>query len=93
MTSPVFTVLAASVAASALALLSAVAGFGGGVLLLPAFTVLFGLRVAAPILTLTQLSSNGARFWLNRRELQHGTPVCPCDSCAVVLDKLGVTFI
>jgi uncharacterized membrane protein YfcA len=56
----------ASVAAFALALLSAVAGFGGGVLLLPVFTVLFGLRVAVPMLTLTQLSSNGARVWFNR---------------------------
>lgn len=58
----------ASVAAFGLAVLSAVAGFGGGVLLLPVFTVLFGLRAAVPILTLTQLSSNGARVWLNRTE-------------------------
>jgi uncharacterized protein len=50
--------------------LSAVAGFGGGVLLLPVFTALFGLRVAVPMLTLTQLSSNGSRVWLNRRELR-----------------------
>ena len=64
------TVLAASGAAFALALLSAVAGFGGGVLLLPVFTVLFGLRVAVPILALTQLSSNGSRVWLNRRDLR-----------------------
>ncbi|MGC1213867.1 MAG: sulfite exporter TauE/SafE family protein [Micromonospora sp.] len=61
--------LAASAAAFLLALLSAVTGFGGGVLLLPVFTALFGLRVAVPVLTLTQLSSNGARVWLNRREL------------------------
>jgi uncharacterized membrane protein YfcA len=51
-------------------MLSAVAGFGGGVLLLPVFTALFGLRVAVPVLTLAQLSSNGARVWLNRRELR-----------------------
>ena len=62
--------LAASVAAFGLALLSAVAGFGGGVLLLPVFTALFGLRVAAPMLTLTQLSSNGARVWFNRGDLR-----------------------
>jgi len=61
--------LGASAAAYLLALLSAVAGFGGGVLLLPVFTALFGLRVAVPMLTLTQLSSNGARVWLNRRDL------------------------
>ncbi|GIF17848.1 putative membrane protein YfcA [Actinoplanes tereljensis] len=47
-------------------MLSAVAGFGGGVLLLPVFTALFGLRFAVPMLTLTQLSSNGSRVWLNR---------------------------
>jgi uncharacterized membrane protein YfcA len=65
----VLTLLIACAAAFALALLSAVAGFGGGVLLLPVFTVLFGLRAAVPILTLTQLSSNGGRVWFNRREL------------------------
>ncbi|MEU9743649.1 sulfite exporter TauE/SafE family protein [Micromonospora chersina] len=65
------TLLAASAAAFLLAALSAVTGFGGGVLLLPVFTALFGLRVAVPVLTLTQLASNAARVWLNRREL-HG---------------------
>lgn len=64
-----WTLIAASTAAFGLALLSAVAGFGGGVLLLPVFTVLFGLRVAVPMLTLTQLSSNAARVWLNRGEI------------------------
>lgn len=59
----------ACAAAFALAWLSAVAGFGGGVLLLPVFTGLFGLRMAVPMLTLTQLASNGSRAWLNRREL------------------------
>jgi uncharacterized membrane protein YfcA len=39
-------------------------------LLLPVFTVLFGLRVAVPMLTLTQLSSNGSRVWLDRRDLR-----------------------
>jgi uncharacterized membrane protein YfcA len=61
--------LAASAAAFVLAVLSAVAGFGGGVLLLPVFTALFGLRAAVPMLTLTQLSSNASRVWLNRRDL------------------------
>lgn len=42
----------ASVAAFVLALLSAVAGFGGGGLLLPLFTAMFGLRVAVLTLTL-----------------------------------------
>ncbi|MDG6106352.1 sulfite exporter TauE/SafE family protein [Dactylosporangium aurantiacum] len=62
-------VLVASAAAFALAVLSAVAGFGGGVLLLPVFTALFGLRAAVPMLTLAQLGSNASRAWLNRREL------------------------
>jgi uncharacterized membrane protein YfcA len=70
MTELMVTVLSASAAAFGLALLSAVAGFGGGVLLLPVFTVLFGLRAAVPMLTLTQLSSNGSRVWLNRRDLR-----------------------
>ncbi|WP_120320493.1 sulfite exporter TauE/SafE family protein [Catellatospora citrea] len=65
----VLTLVWASVAAFALAVLSGVAGFGGGVLLLPVFTGLFGLRVAVPALTIVQLSSNAGRVWLNRREL------------------------
>jgi uncharacterized protein len=67
---PVVVAAAASGAAFLLAMLSAVAGFGGGVLLLPVFTALFGIRVAVPMLTLTQLSSNGARVWLNRESLR-----------------------
>jgi uncharacterized membrane protein YfcA len=62
--------LLASVAAFLLAVLSAVAGFGGGVLLLPVFAALFGLRVAVPMLTLTQVSSNAFRVWFNRGHLQ-----------------------
>ncbi len=65
----VTTLALASVAAFSLAFVSAVAGFGGGVLLLPVFTALFGLRVAVPVLTLTQLTSNAGRVWFNRREL------------------------
>jgi uncharacterized membrane protein YfcA len=64
------TLAVASLAAFGLAVLSAVAGFGGGVLLLPVFTALFGLRVAVPMLTLTQVSSNAFRVWLNHRELR-----------------------
>jgi uncharacterized membrane protein YfcA len=64
-----WTLIAASAAAYSLAVLSAVAGFGGGVLLLPVFTALFGLRVAVPMLTITQLASNGSRVWLNRTDI------------------------
>lgn len=66
----ILILLAACAAAFGLAVLSAVAGFGGGVLLLPVFTGLFGLRVAVPVLTLTQLSSNAGRVWLNRGDLR-----------------------
>ncbi|GIF46033.1 hypothetical protein DFJ67_5464 [Asanoa ferruginea] len=59
-----------TVAAFLLALLSAVAGFGGGALLLPVFTAIFGLRVAVPVLTLTQIASNGGRVWFNREHLR-----------------------
>lgn len=59
-----------TVAAFVLALLSAVAGFGGGALLLPVFTAIFGLRVAVPVLTLTQIASNGGRVWFNRDHLR-----------------------
>jgi uncharacterized membrane protein YfcA len=68
-TDPLAVLAVAAVAAFGAALLSAVAGFGGGVLLLPVFTALFGLRVAVPMLTLTQVSSNVSRVWLNRHEL------------------------
>ena len=64
------TLAVASAAAFVLAMVSAVAGFGGGVLLLPVFTALFGLRVAVPMLTLTQLTSNVSRVWLNRHEIR-----------------------
>jgi uncharacterized membrane protein YfcA len=60
------TLVLAMAAAFLLALVSAVAGFGGGVVLLPVFVALFGLRVAVPVLTLTQLVSNGSRVALNR---------------------------
>ena len=63
------TLLLAGVAAFVLAVVSAVAGFGGGVVLLPVFTALFGLRVAVPVLTLTQLVSNISRVTLNRRSV------------------------
>lgn len=72
MPAEVVTLALASLGAFALALVSAVAGFGGAVLLLPVFAALFGLRVAVPVLTLTQLASNGSRVWLNRNELRWG---------------------
>ncbi|MFI7108302.1 sulfite exporter TauE/SafE family protein [Nonomuraea sp. NPDC050227] len=62
--------MTASLLAFALAWLSSVGGVGGGVLMLIALTALFGLQVALPTLTLTQLASNGGRVWFNRRAVQ-----------------------
>src|SRR3954454_14701965 len=52
------------------ALLSAVAGFGGGVLLLPVFVAILGTRDAVAVLTVAQLASNGSRVWFNRCEVE-----------------------
>jgi uncharacterized membrane protein YfcA len=43
---------------------------GGGVLMMVVFTGLFGLQVAVPMLTLTQLASNGGRVWFNRADVR-----------------------
>jgi uncharacterized membrane protein YfcA len=62
--------LLASILAFGLAWLSSVGGMGGGVLMMFVFTALFGLQVAVPMLTLTQLASNGGRVWFNRADVQ-----------------------
>lgn len=64
------SLIIASCAAFALAVLSAVAGFGGGVLALPVFASLFGMRAAIPVLTVAQLASNAGRAWFNRDQLR-----------------------
>ncbi|MFI1510581.1 TSUP family transporter [Streptomyces sp. NPDC020597] len=56
-------------AAFGAAALSAVAGFGGGALLLPVFVGVLGARDAVAVLTVAQLASNGSRVWFNRREV------------------------
>lgn len=58
-------VVVAVVVAFAVAVVAAVAGFGGAVAALPVFTALFGVEVAVPLLTLTQLVSNASRVGLN----------------------------
>jgi uncharacterized membrane protein YfcA len=63
------TALLVVVATFGTAVLSAVAGFGGGVLLLPVFVTVFGPRDAIAVLTVAQLASNGSRVWFNRREV------------------------
>ncbi|TDQ01460.1 sulfite exporter TauE/SafE family protein [Labedaea rhizosphaerae] len=64
------TLLLASILAFGLAWLSSVGGMGGTVVMMVVFTALFGLQVAVPLLTLTQLASNGGRAWFNRAEVQ-----------------------
>jgi uncharacterized protein len=59
--SEVLTVLVVLMAAFGTAALSAVAGFGGGVMLLPVFVTVFGSRDAVAVLTVAQLASNGSR--------------------------------
>jgi uncharacterized protein len=49
--------------------LSAVAGFGGAVVLLPVLALVFGVRDAVPTLTVAQLVGNASRVWFNRREV------------------------
>lgn len=66
--SDVLTVLLVVAAALGTAALSAVAGFGGGVLL-PVFVAVFGPRDAVAVLTVAQLASNGDRVWFNRSDV------------------------
>ena len=63
------TVFLVVLATFATAALSAVAGFGGAVLLLPVFIAAFGTRDAVAVLTVAQLASNGSRVWFNRSEI------------------------
>lgn len=61
------TILLLVVVALLASAMSAVAGFGGVVVLLPVLTLVFGVRDAVPILTVAQLVGNASRVWLNRR--------------------------
>lgn len=45
------------------------AGFGAGVVLLPALAWVMGVRAAVPILTVTMLLGNVSRVWWSRREI------------------------
>ncbi|MER6576820.1 sulfite exporter TauE/SafE family protein [Nonomuraea sp. NPDC001023] len=65
----VLVVVVMVAATFATATLSAVAGFGGGVLLLPVFVAVLGTRDAVAVLTVAQLAGNGSRVWFNRDEV------------------------
>jgi len=49
--------------------LAAITGFGGAAVPLPVPVAVFGVRDAAPILTVVQVPENGSRAWFNRHEL------------------------
>lgn len=68
MNEPLMLLLLVPVALLA-SLLSAVAGFGGAVIMLPVLTLAFGVREAVPILTVAQLIGNASRVWFNRRDI------------------------
>jgi uncharacterized protein len=56
-------------AAVGTSMLSAVAGFGGGTLLLAACIATLGPRNAVVVVTIAQLASNGGRVWFNRSKV------------------------
>lgn len=45
---------------------AAIAGTGGGILLLPVLVSIFGIKEAVPIYTMIQIVGNLSRVWLNR---------------------------
>jgi uncharacterized protein len=51
------------------AMLSAITGFGGGMLLLAACVGVLGPRTAVVVVTIAQLASTGGRMWFNRTEI------------------------
>ncbi|MBU2907523.1 sulfite exporter TauE/SafE family protein [Arenibacter algicola] len=52
------------------ATISGVAGFGGGLILLPLLTYFVPLNVAVPLLTVAQLFGNGSRVYFSYKELR-----------------------
>jgi len=52
------------------ATISGVAGFGGGLVLLPILTLFISPKIAIPILTIAQLFGNGSRVYFSYREIR-----------------------
>ncbi|MCS6824530.1 MAG: sulfite exporter TauE/SafE family protein [Cytophagaceae bacterium] len=52
------------------ATLSAIAGFGGALLLIPILANTVGIKAAIPVLTIAQVFGNASRVWFGRRQLQ-----------------------
>ncbi|MBJ7348217.1 MAG: sulfite exporter TauE/SafE family protein [Thermoleophilaceae bacterium] len=63
------TILLISLVAFIAAAVSAVVGFGGAIILLPALIAAFGARDAIVVLTVAQLVGNGSRVWFNRADI------------------------
>lgn len=57
------------VAALAGSIVGGVAGFGGGLILLPVVAWVVGVRAASPVLTVTMLIGNLSRIWWSRHDL------------------------
>ena len=49
--------------------IAGVAGFGGGVIMLPILVWVLGVREAVPALTIAQLIGSVGRVWIYRREI------------------------
>ncbi|HSE92517.1 MAG TPA: sulfite exporter TauE/SafE family protein [Methylomirabilota bacterium] len=52
-----------------------IAGFGAGIILLPLLAWTFGVRAAAPLLTVTMLLGNLSRIWWSRTEVDHAVTI------------------
>ncbi|MCS7027429.1 MAG: sulfite exporter TauE/SafE family protein [Bacteroidia bacterium] len=90
---PITDILILSLAALGAATLSAVAGFGGALILLPILSALLGVKVAIPVLTVAQFLGNASRVWLGRKELCW-KPIVYFLITAVPLSLLGsYTFV
>lgn len=59
-----------SVAAIVASTLGGVAGFGTGVIMIPAIAWSVGVKATVPVLTVCMLLGNSARAWFSRREIE-----------------------
>jgi len=51
------------------ATIGGIAGFGGGILVLPFITNLLGIKSAIPVLTISQVMNNSTRVWVGFKEV------------------------
>ncbi len=69
-------VLVVAVAAFIASTIAAVAGIGGGIILLPALATTLGVRGTVPVYTLAQFIGNLSRVGFNRREIRVSSVCC-----------------